>query len=151
MMKPKHLFAIFFAIFILLVSGIEAKNRKGDKLLKAGQAAEAREDWDKALDLYEQAVDTDPGDIAYLVPMRKARFEAGQAHVKAGQKLRTDGKPIFCQRYHIGNIWQPGKDYPALSLWVRQVGSLKPMVQILTGNYRFSQLNISPYTSVMHP
>ena len=24
--------------------------------------------------------------------MRKARFEAGQAHVKAGQKLRTDGK-----------------------------------------------------------
>ncbi len=24
--------------------------------------------------------------------MRKARFEAGQEHVKAGQKLRTEGK-----------------------------------------------------------
>jgi general secretion pathway protein D len=91
-MKPKHLFAIFLTLFILLVSGVEAKTRKGDKLLKDGQAAEARGDWDKALDLYEKAVDTDPGDIAYLVPMRKARFEAGQAHVKAGQKLRTDGK-----------------------------------------------------------
>lgn len=91
-MKPKHLFAIFLTIFILLVSGVEAKTRKGEKLLKAGQAAEARGDWDKALDLYEQAVDTDPGDIGYLVPMRKARFEAGQAHVKAGQKLRAEGK-----------------------------------------------------------
>ena len=77
---------------MLLVSGVQAKTRKGDKLLKEGQAAEARGDWDKALDLYEKAVDTDPGDIAYLVPMRKARFEAGQVHVKAGQKLRTDGK-----------------------------------------------------------
>lgn len=91
-MKPKHLFAIFLTIFILLVSGVEAKTRKGDKFLKEGQAAEARGDWDKALVLYEQASETDPGDIAYLVPMRKARFEAGQAHVKAGQKLRTDGK-----------------------------------------------------------
>jgi len=91
-MKPKHLFAIFLTIFILLVSGVEAKTRKGDKLLKEGQSAEARGDWDKALDLYEKAVDTDPGDIAYLVPMRKARFEAGQAHVKTGQKLRAEGK-----------------------------------------------------------
>jgi general secretion pathway protein D len=91
-MKPKHLFAIFLTIFVLLVSGIEAKTRKGDKLLKEGMAAEARGEWDKALDLYEKAVDTDPGDIAYLVPMRKARFEAGQGHVKAGQKLRSEGK-----------------------------------------------------------
>ena len=91
-MKPKHLFAIALTIFILLVSGVEAKTRKGDKLLKAGEAAEVRGDWDKALDLYEQAVDADPGELGYLVPMRKARFEAGQGHVKAGQKLRTEGK-----------------------------------------------------------
>jgi general secretion pathway protein D len=89
-MKPKHLFV--FLLLILLVSGLYAKNRKADKLVKDGMAAEARGDWDKALDLYEKAVDLDPSDIAYLVPMRKARFEAGQAHVKAGQKLRMDGK-----------------------------------------------------------
>ncbi|MEO8048830.1 MAG: cohesin domain-containing protein [Acidobacteriota bacterium] len=91
-MKPKHLTAIILTIFILLVSGIEAKTRKGDKLLKQGLAAEVRGEWDAALNLYEQAVDTDPGDIGYLVPMRKARFEAGQAHVKAGQKLRIEGR-----------------------------------------------------------
>jgi general secretion pathway protein D len=89
-MKPKHLYV--FLLLILLVSGLYAKNRKADKLLKDGIAAEAKGDWDKALDLYEKAVDLDPSDIAYLVPMRKARFEAGQAHVKAGQKLRMDGR-----------------------------------------------------------
>ncbi len=77
---------------ILLVAGLQAKNRKADKILKEGQAAEDRGDWDKALDLYEKAVDLDPSDITYVVPMRKARFEAGQVHVKAGQKLRMDGK-----------------------------------------------------------
>ena len=39
-MKPKHLFVIF--LMILLVSGLDAKNRKADKLLKEGQAAEAQ-------------------------------------------------------------------------------------------------------------
>jgi general secretion pathway protein D len=77
---------------IVLVSALQARNHKADKLVKEGMAAEARGDWDHALELYERAVDLDPGDILYLVPMRKARFEAGQVHVKAGQKLRMEGK-----------------------------------------------------------
>ena len=89
-MKPKHLFAILLTI--VLVSGLEARTRKGDKLVKDGRAAEAKGDWDSALSLYEQAVDQDPSDIGYLLPMRKARFEAGQKHVDAGQKLRAEGK-----------------------------------------------------------
>jgi general secretion pathway protein D len=89
-MKPKHLFSLL--LVVVLVSGLEARTRKGDKLLKDGQAAEARGDWDRALTLYEQAVDMDPSDIGYLVPMRRARFESGQKHVGAGQKLRTQGK-----------------------------------------------------------
>ncbi len=89
-MKPKHLFFLLFVV--LLVSGLDARTRKGDKLLKDGRAAEARGDWDTALALYEQAVDMDPSDIGYLVPMRKARFESGQKHVDTGQKLRSEGK-----------------------------------------------------------
>lgn len=89
-MKPKHLFALLLTV--VLVSGVDARTRKGDKLLKDGRAAEAKGDWDAALTLYEQAVDQDPADIGYLVPMRKARFEAGQKHVDAGQKLRSEGK-----------------------------------------------------------
>jgi len=89
-MKPKHLF--YLLLVVVLVSGLEARTRKGDKLLRDGRAAEARGDWDRALALYEQAVDMDPSDIGYLVPMRRARFESGQKHVGAGQKLRTEGK-----------------------------------------------------------
>ena len=29
---------------------------------------------------------------AYMIAMRRARFQAGQKHVDAGQKLRADGK-----------------------------------------------------------
>ena len=71
---------------------LEAKTRKGEKLLRDGKAAEAKGDWDTALGLYEQAVDQDPQDTGYLIAMRRARFEAGQRHVDQGQKLRVEGK-----------------------------------------------------------
>jgi len=78
-------------VLLSITSLMEGKTRKGDKLLKDAEAAEARQDWDKALDLYQQAVDQDPADTAYLIGMRRSRFEAGQKHVNAGQKLRAKG------------------------------------------------------------
>ncbi len=95
-MNKHHLRA--FAGFVLGLSvlagavALEAKTRKGEKLLRDGKAAEARGDWDAALGLYEQAVDQDPQDTGYLIAMRRARFEAGQRHVDLGQKLRLEGK-----------------------------------------------------------
>jgi len=71
---------------------LQAKTRKGEKLLRDGKAAEAKGDWDTALELFEQAVDQDPMDTGYLIAMRRARFEAGQKHVDQGQKLRVEGK-----------------------------------------------------------
>jgi general secretion pathway protein D len=68
-----------------------AKNKKSEKLVKDARAAELRKDWDKALSLYEQAASLDP-DTAYLLLLRRARFEAAQSHVDLGQKLRTEGK-----------------------------------------------------------
>jgi general secretion pathway protein D len=79
------------AILLVMAGSIEA-NRKGDKFMKEGRAAEARGDWDAALQWYEQAVDQEPTNTGYLALMRRARFEAGQKHVDAAQKLRTEGK-----------------------------------------------------------
>jgi len=94
MMKRKHLHVLLAIATIFAAAGgmLDAKTRKGDKLLKEAQLAEAKQDWDKALDLYQRAVDEDPTDTAYLIGMRRTRFEAGQKHVNTAQKLRSEGK-----------------------------------------------------------
>lgn len=70
----------------------EARTRKGEKLLKEGRLAEAKRDFDTALELYEQALVSDPQDTGYLLAVRRVRFQAGQAHVDAAMKLREQGK-----------------------------------------------------------
>lgn len=69
-----------------------ANNRKGDKLWNDARAEEAKGNLDHALQLAEQAFETDPSDVGYQLEVRRVRFEAGEMHVKNGQKLRNDGK-----------------------------------------------------------
>src|SRR5215472_10786740 len=93
MMIRKYL-ALLQALLLLapLAPSLSAKTHKGDHFLREGKAAELKGDWDTAVDLYTQAADEDPQDVSYLIAMRRARFEAGQKHVNAGQQLRRDGK-----------------------------------------------------------
>lgn len=73
-------------------AAIQAKNRKAEQFYKQGQAAELKNNWDAAVDLYQKAVDADPTDPSYEIAMRRARFQCGQKHVDAGVKLRSDNK-----------------------------------------------------------
>jgi general secretion pathway protein D len=93
-MKPKHLRGWLTIVVVMVgaVGALDGRTRKGDKLLRDGKTAELKQDWDKALDLYSQAVNEDANDPSYLIAMRRARFEAGQIHVNLGEKLRADGK-----------------------------------------------------------
>jgi general secretion pathway protein D len=75
------------ALLLLSGDGLEARTRKGDKLLKLGAAAEARKEYDKALEYFQEALATDPTETTYELAARRVRFEAGQAHVQAGKKL----------------------------------------------------------------
>jgi len=85
--------AILAAVLILLpVPGADAGNRKGDKFMKLGQAAEARKDYDAALEYYTKALSTDPQEVSYQLATRRTRFQASQLHVEAGVKLRQAGK-----------------------------------------------------------
>ena len=68
-----------------------ARTRRGDKLYKQGQQTEARKEYEKALELYDQALSQDPSDPAYNLGARRMRFQVSQIHVEAGKKLREKG------------------------------------------------------------
>lgn len=89
-------FLATMAVSILLLGSmsdvLEARTRRGDKLLNQGREAEKRKEWDRALDVYEQALSQDPGAPAYQLAVRRVRFQAGQFHVDQGQKIRTQGR-----------------------------------------------------------
>ena len=76
----------------MLVPPMDAHTRKGDKLLKDGQKAEAAQDYDGALTFYEQALEEDAHDPAYLLATNRARGKAADAHVTQGRKLLDQQK-----------------------------------------------------------
>jgi len=83
---------VALAFALALAAGVDAKSRKGDKAWKDGRVAEDRREYDKALDLYEKALNEEPGDAGYLLGVRRVRFQAGQSHVDKGKKLRAQGQ-----------------------------------------------------------
>src|SRR5438270_8576022 len=76
----------------LTVPPVEARTKKGDKLLKLGQQAEARKDYDAALAYYDQAVATDPNEPGYILADQRMRSRAAEGHVVQGKKFLADGK-----------------------------------------------------------
>ena len=79
-------------LILLPVPSVDANNKKGDKFMKLGEAAEARKDYDAALEFYTKALGTDPKEVVYQLATRRVRFQASQAHVEAGLKLRQASK-----------------------------------------------------------
>jgi tetratricopeptide (TPR) repeat protein len=56
------------------------------------KAAEAHKEWDKALELAEQALSLDPAEINYQLTATRVRFEVSQFHIDRGKKLRGQGQ-----------------------------------------------------------
>lgn len=77
---------------MLSVPPLIAADRKADKLFKAGQKAEADKDYDKALTLYEQAVDLDSQEPGYLLALNQARTQVLRLHLGLGKKLQESQK-----------------------------------------------------------
>ena len=88
-----RLTAVWLAAWLILPAlPVEAKTRKGDHYLAQGRAAEAKRDWDVALDAYEKALSEDPSEIVYQIAAQKARFQAAQVHLDHGLKVRDQGQ-----------------------------------------------------------
>jgi general secretion pathway protein D len=76
----------------LVTPPVDAHTRKGDKLLKDGQKAEAAQDYDRALTLYEQALEEDAREPAYLLATQRVRNKASEQHIAEGRKLLAQQK-----------------------------------------------------------
>ena len=97
-MRPSSSFAVrpisavLSIVFLLLpLLPMEARTRKGDKMLAQGRAAELRGELDKALEFQENALSEDPSDPLYQLEIRRIRFNAAAKHIKTGQKIRAEG------------------------------------------------------------
>ncbi len=81
------------ALLLVLLSATIAlsappSGRKAKSLYEQGRKAEVAKDYDKALELYEQAMQEDPGNQRYELASRRTRFVAAEVHVNRGQALR---------------------------------------------------------------
>jgi general secretion pathway protein D len=95
-MLTSHRLAIILGFVVLAATlggvALEARTRKGDKLLAEARAAELRKDWDKAISFAEQALSEDPADVGYQLTASRLRFYAAQYHIDQGLKLRAQGQ-----------------------------------------------------------
>ena len=90
MSRLKRAATLILAFLILLPAAALADQAK--KLYEQGKAAEARENYEVAYDLYSKAFNLKPADIGYKAAVYRTRFMASASYVHRGQKLRDDGK-----------------------------------------------------------
>jgi general secretion pathway protein D len=58
---------------------------------KQGQAAEAREEYDTAFELYQKAYTRDPRDARFKIALARIRVTASSLHITKGRKLLQAG------------------------------------------------------------
>ena len=117
--------AFLTALLLLPPAPLLARTRKGDKLRNEARTEEIKGNYDHALDLARQAVEQDPADPAYLLEMRRVRFEAAVSHIGAGQKLRNSGRlEDAMAEFEKARLLDPSSD-----MAVQEIGRTKEMIE----------------------
>jgi len=88
-----RLTAVWLAAMLLAPAlPLDARSRKGDQFYRQGKIHEAKKEWDAALDDYKKALEQDPAEMVYQMAVDSARFQAAQAHVEEGLRIRGAGR-----------------------------------------------------------
>lgn len=92
-MRRLNQFIAPLVVFFLLATALplSARTRKGEKYRTQARAEESKGNFDKALGFAEQAIAEDATDPAYMLELRRLKFQSANFHTKAGQKLRSQG------------------------------------------------------------
>ncbi len=83
--------ALVAALAFSFMGSAQLHAQSANSFYKSGQAAEAREDFDAAFDLYQKANAKNPRDITYRVALFRVRTSASGMHVTNGRKLLQAG------------------------------------------------------------
>ncbi len=87
LIRPAAIALLVVAVTLPIGAADSAKS-----LYKKAKDAEARQNYEAAYDLYKQAYEQKPTDLAYRASYERTRFLAAASHVHRGQLLRDAGK-----------------------------------------------------------
>src|ERR1700758_17835 len=79
-------------LLVVLAVSLPAAADKAHSLYKKGKDAEARQDYERAFEFYQEAFRLKPKDLRYRTSYEHTKFLASAAHVHRGQLLRDSGK-----------------------------------------------------------
>ncbi|MGD0799963.1 MAG: cohesin domain-containing protein [Terracidiphilus sp.] len=83
--------ALFAVLAVFGLSSAMLRAESANIFFKRGQAAEAHEDYDGAVDNYQKAYKKNPKDLRYRASLYRVRITASAAHVTKGEKLLAAG------------------------------------------------------------
>ncbi len=104
-------FALLVAIACLGVPAARLHAESANTDYKQGQAAEARQDYDTAFDLYQKAFNRDPSDARFKIALARIRVTDSSAHLSKGRKLLQAGdvQGALAEFLHAAEI-DPGNE-----------------------------------------
>ena len=103
--------ALLFAVAGLGVCAVRLYAESANSDFKQAQAAEAREDYDTAFDLYQKAYNRDPKDARFKIALARIRTTDSSEHVTKGRKLLQSGdaQGALAEFLHAAEI-DPGNE-----------------------------------------
>src|ERR1700722_5780608 len=103
--------ALLLAVVGLGVFVVRLHAESANSDFRQGQAAEARDDYDTAFELYQKAYKRDPKDTRFQIALARIRTTASSAHITTGRKLLQSGdvQGALSQFLHAAEI-DPGNE-----------------------------------------
>jgi general secretion pathway protein D len=83
--------ALVAVLAVFSLSSVSLRAESANAFFKLGQSAEAKEDYDAALDYYQKAHAKAPKDLQFRAAIYRVRITASATHVTKGQKLLEAG------------------------------------------------------------
>jgi len=83
--------ALFACVALSSLSSPFLRAESAGSMFKHGEAAEAREDYDTAFDLYQKALAKAPNDLTFKTALYRVRVSASGMHMSKGRQLLQGG------------------------------------------------------------